>query len=59
MYKLMASNGKTDYGINEYVVDTPEDLVNLPRHCEMGSTVIVISTAEIYMKNSVGEWVKL
>lgn len=25
MYKLIASNGETAYGVNEYAVDTPEE----------------------------------
>lgn len=59
MYKLTSSNGEIVYGVNEYVLDTSEDLKNLPPHCAMGSSAIVISTGEVYMKNSSNEWVKL
>lgn len=59
MVKLIASNGESTYGVNDYVIDTPDDIQNLPRHCEMGSSAIVISTGEVYMKNSAGEWVKI
>ena len=58
-YKIIAENGETKKDIYELVVDTPEDMAELPRHFGAGSTVIVISTAEVYMKNLEGEWVKL
>lgn len=58
MYKLITANGETSYGINEYVVDTPEDIESLPR-CDMGSIAFVISTATVYMKNSEGNWVEI
>lgn len=59
MYKLISSNGETVYGVNEYVVDTDNDIKDLPAHCAMGSSAIVISTGDVYMKNSSNEWVKL
>lgn len=59
MVKLLAANGDIQYDVNEYAIDTPDDITNLPKDCAMGSTAIVISTAELYMKNSVGEWIKL
>jgi hypothetical protein len=61
MYKLTASNGKIDYGINEYICDTVEDLNSLPPRCEPGSTAIVLEegNAAVYMKNTQGKWVKL
>ena len=58
-YKIVAENGETKKDIYELVVNTPEDMTELPRHFGAGSTVIVISTAEVYMKNLEGEWVKL
>ena len=59
MIKLTASNGEVLYGVNEYVCDTPEDIVDLPLNCSMGSTALVISTGQIYMRNSEGEWILL
>lgn len=58
MYKLTSNDGDVAYGIKEFVCDTPEDIQTLPS-CQMGSTCIVISTAEVYMLNSKKEWVKL
>ena len=59
MIMLTSSSGNIQYDINEYVCDSTEDIPNLPSHCAMGSTAIIISTSEVYMKNSNGEWVKL
>lgn len=59
MIKLISANGDIQYDVNEYVIDTPEDLMNMPKDCAMGSIAIVVSTSEVYMKNSAGEWVKL
>ena len=39
------------------ICDTVEDLKKLPR-CNMGSTCYVIETAESYMANSMGQWVR-
>lgn len=61
MYKLIATNGKIDYGVNEYVCDTVADLESLPPRCEPGSTAIILEegNTSVYMKNTEGKWVKL
>lgn len=59
MIKMIGANGEVTYGIVEFVCDSPDEIESLPRGAEMGSTCIVISTSEVYMKNGVGEWVKL
>lgn len=58
MYKITSNDGDIAYGVKEFACDTPEDIQTLPA-CGMGSTCIVISTAEVYMLNSKKEWVKL
>lgn len=58
MYKVTANDGDIAYGIKEIVCDTEEDLKFLP-DCAMGSTVIVIETGSVYIRNSKDEWVKL
>jgi hypothetical protein len=58
MYKITSNDGDVAYGIKEFVCDTLDDLNTLPP-CQMGSVAIVIANAEVYMKNSKGEWVKL
>lgn len=59
MYKIIKSNGDTTHDIIEYAIDGPEDIDKLPHTSGMGSVAIVISTGEVYMKNSKGEWVKI
>lgn len=59
MIKKTSVSGDIMYDVEEYVVDTVEELPNIPSSCAMGSTAIVISTAEVYMKNGSGEWIKL
>lgn len=59
MYKMTSRNGEVVYDVKEFVCDTPEDIAMLPRNCSMGSTCVVISTSEVYMMNSKGEWVKI
>ena len=58
MYKVISNDGDVAYGIKELVCDTVEDLKTLPS-CQMGSSVLVIEDATVYMKNGEGEWVKL
>jgi hypothetical protein len=58
MYSTIKHDNEVSYGINEYVCDSTDDLINLPK-CSMGSTALIITTSEVYMKNSSGEWVKL
>lgn len=60
MYSVICHDGDTMYGVNEYVCDSVDDLVILPR-CAAGSTAIILeqNNVAVYMKNSQGEWVKL
>jgi hypothetical protein len=60
MYSIISHDGDKQYGVNEYVCDSVDDLVILPR-CAPGSTAIVLEEGNtaVYMKNSQGEWVKL
>jgi hypothetical protein len=58
-YRISKANGDSAHDIIEYVVDTPEDILHLPTTAGWGSICIVISTSEVYMKNSLGEWVRM
>ena len=60
MYSVISHDGDTQYGVNEYVCDSIDDLVILPR-CAAGSIAIILEkdNPAVYMKNSQGEWVKL
>jgi hypothetical protein len=56
---MMASNGQVRYHVDEYVIDTPNDLKNMPRQAAPGSVAICTSNSEVYMKNNSGEWVAI
>lgn len=60
MYSVISHDGDVQYGVNEYVCDSSDDLVILPR-CAAGSTAVVLEKDNfaVYMKNSQDEWVKL
>jgi hypothetical protein len=58
MYNITANDGDIAHGVKEFACDTVEDLKSLPE-CSMGSTAIIIATAEVYMMGSEKEWVKL
>ena len=56
---LISTNGQIQYGVDEFVIDTPDDLKALPFRSKMGSTALCISNGEVYVKNSSGEWVAI
>lgn len=56
---IMTQDGKQAYGVKEYVVDTPDDVVNLPKNIAPGSTAIIASTSDVYILNNQKVWVKL
>jgi hypothetical protein len=58
-YKLISTNGDVQYNVNEYIVDTPEDLEKLPYNCVMGSSALCLSNSSVYIKNSKGKWVEI
>ena len=55
-YKLMSTNGQVQYNIDEFVIDTPEDLKKLPKRSAMGSVALCLSNGAVYIKDSKGDW---
>lgn len=60
MYTVRAHDGDVEYGINEYVCDTEEELKELPR-CKMGSAALVLNDSKtgeavVYVKDGNGDW---
>ena len=54
---VRTQNGEVRYKVNEYTLDTPNDLPELDyAECAAGSTALIISTGEVYMKNSENKW---
>lgn len=55
-FKMISTNGQTQYNVDEYVIDSPDDLEKLPKRSAMGSAALCLSDGAVYMKNSAGEW---
>ena len=56
-YKLISTNGQIQYNVDEYVIDSPNDLEKLPKKSAQGSVALCTSTGDVYIKNSSGEWI--
>lgn len=57
--QLIATNGQIQYHIDEFVIDTKDDLKALPRRSAMGSTALCLSDSNVYIKNSKQQWIPL
>ena len=58
-YKMISTNGQIQYGIDEFIIDSKEDLQKLPKRSMPGSAAICTSTGDVYIKNASGKWVVL
>ena len=59
MYTLYKQDGEILYGIKEFILDSVDDIKNLPTNIRVGSTALIIPTAEIYMLNNSKIWVEI
>ena len=55
-YKMISTNGQVQYGIDEFVIDSLDDLEKLPKRSLMGSAALCLEDGAVYMKDSNGEW---
>ena len=55
-FNLTSTNGQIQYNVDQYVIDSPDDLEKLPKKCVMGSSALCLSNGTVYIKNSKGEW---
>ena len=55
-HKMTSTNGQVQYNVDEFVVDTPEDLKKLPVRSAMGSAALCLSDGNVYVKDGKGEW---
>ena len=57
MYSIMKDSNKIQYGVSEYVVDTKDDIEQIPlRDIKPGTICLVIDTSDVYMLNNNKEW---
>lgn len=59
MFNLYKQDGETLYGIKEFILDNTDDIKNLPTNIKVGSTALIIPTAEIYILNGSKKWVEI
>lgn len=61
MINLYRQDGETLYGIKEFILDSEDDVKDLPTHkkVHVGSTALVIPTGTLYMLNGSHEWVEV
>ena len=55
MISIMSQGGKTQYGLTEYIVDTKEELEQVPKKGQ-GSLALVIENGIVYILNGSNEW---
>ena len=58
MFAITAENGKTQYGVFSFVIESKEDIATLPP-CKPGSTCFIPETQSAYMLNLKGEWIDI
>ena len=49
MINIISQSGKTTTYLKEFVIDTPEDVANLPIDVPAGSTALCIQNGEVYI----------
>lgn len=59
MITVGSMGGKEVAKLTEFYLDDPQDVKDLPTDCAVGSTAIVMATAQVFMMNSRKEWVEL
>lgn len=57
MISLYKQDGEILYGIKEFLLDSAEDLKNLPKNLRSGSSALIIPTGQVYFLNGAKEWV--
>ena len=56
MITKTSQSGHVTYGLQEFMIDTVDDLNHLPIDAPMGSTAFCIETSSVYVLNGKGEW---
>lgn len=56
MIQIMSSNGEISYGVNDYVIDTDDELNAIPSNAEGGSTAYSIESGTTFIKDNMNEW---
>lgn len=57
MISLYKQDGEVLYGIKEFLLDSKDDLKDLPTNLRSGSSAFIIPTGEVYFLNGSKKWV--
>lgn len=57
--QIAQQRGSVQYGLQRFILDTPDDLKKLPAKTVPGSTAYVISTGATYIHNNKNVWVRV
>lgn len=55
-WNRISTNGQVQYNVDEFVIDSPDDLKTLPKKCAQGSSALCTEDGSVYVKDSKGEW---
>ena len=55
-FNMISTYGQVQYNVSEFVIDSPDDLENLPKKCAQGSVALCTDDGSVYVKDSTGEW---
>lgn len=58
-YNIIANNGKINYGIKHFAVDTINDLLKLPPTSQPGSTAYCLANGKKYMLDREKYWCEM
>lgn len=56
MVQKIIENGVYNTKIDQYIIETTNDVAQLPKNCVMGSIAFCIKAKSFYMIDSTGEW---
>ena len=54
-FSVFSSNGRTAYGITNFIVDFPSDIANLSTDLKPGCMAFVMETSDYYICSECGE----
>ena len=58
-YKQISPTNECRHKVHDYILDSDADVVDLPTSCAAGSTALSCATANVFIVNASGAWVKL
>ena len=56
---IYSNSGIKNYGIKHFILDTQDDLTNIPTTCKPGSTAFITETSKYYMLNNQNKWIEV